>query len=36
MEVAKGKDVFDKILEEGVLTEKTVAHITYKVLSALV
>ena len=36
MEVAKGKDVFDKIIEEGVLTEKTVAHITYKVLSALV
>ena len=36
MEVAKGKDVFDKIIEEGVLTENTVAHITYKVLSALV
>jgi len=36
MEVAKGKDVFDKIIEEGVLTEDTVAHITYKVLSALV
>jgi calcium-dependent protein kinase len=36
MEVAKGKDVFDKIIEEGVLTEKKVAHITYKVLSALV
>ena len=35
MEVAKGKDVFDKIIEEGVLTEDTVAHITYKVLSAL-
>lgn len=36
MEVARGKDVFDKIIEEGVLTENTVAHITYKVLSALV
>ncbi len=36
MEVAKGKDVFDKIIEEGVLTEDTVAHITYKVLSALI
>lgn len=36
MEVARGKDIFDKIIEEGVLTEKTVAHITYKVLSALV
>jgi len=35
MEVAKGKDVFDKIIEEGVLTENTVAHIAYKVLSAL-
>ena len=36
MEVAKGKDVFDKIIEEGSLTEDTVAHITYKVLSALI
>lgn len=36
MEVARGKDVFDKIIEEGVLSENTVAHITYKVLSALV
>ncbi len=36
MEVAKGKDVFDKIIEEGVLTEDTVAHIAYKVVSALI
>ncbi len=36
MEVAKGKDVFDKIVEEGVLTEDTVSHITYKVVSALI
>lgn len=36
MEVARGKDVFDKIIEEGHLSENTVSHITYKVLSALV
>lgn len=36
MEVAKGKDVFDKIMEDGVLPEETVSNITYKVLSALV
>lgn len=35
MEVAKGKDVFDKIIEEGNLSENTVAHIAFKVVSAL-
>lgn len=36
MEVAKGKDVLDKIIEEGSLSEKKVSRIAYKVLSALV
>ena len=35
MELAKGKDVFDKILDEKSITENTVCHIVYKVLSAL-
>lgn len=36
MELANGKDVLDKIIEEGSLSEKKVARITYQVLSALV
>jgi calcium-dependent protein kinase len=36
MERAKGKDVFDKIIDEGHLTEKAVSKIIFEVLNALV
>ena len=35
MELCKGKEVFDKIIEEGHITEQKVAIYIYKVLSAL-
>ena len=35
MELCKGKEVFDKIIEEESLTEMKVAKIVYKVLSAI-
>lgn len=36
MDLCKGKDVFDKIIEEGSITEMEVSSIIYKVLSAIV
>ena len=36
MERARGKDVFDKIIDEGHLTEKIVSKIIFEVLNALV
>lgn len=35
MELCKGKEVFDRIIEEGHLNEQKVANIVYKVLSAI-
>ena len=35
MELCKGKEVFDKIIEEDSITEMKVSKITYKVLSAV-
>jgi calcium-dependent protein kinase len=35
MELCKGKEVFDKIIEEGHITEQKVAKYIYKVLSAI-